>query len=637
MAGGQLADTVSDGVTHQAWWRKLAGYALGAMLAVVVFMGYRAFFKPKRQKATFAIPAPQPVAELQSPEIEPPLEPTQVVALLQETKPEGLFLAEPTIARNPNFNRVPLVAIVDFQAVPGVEPSLRIKGPKHEWVQPCETRSGRMHRVAVLGMRPNREHEIIVELKNPQTGEVATSEPLKWKTVKLRDFRRLPRPRYFPPLEVKLAKPEKMEPGVTLFAVNFWNDRKSFMTYGYIIALDNEGEVVWFYNTGHRIADMRVMKNGHILYIHAGYRHALEIDLLGNKFRQWHTKLANRPNRESILVDMDTTHHELMELPNGNLMTLSTKLYPFDSYPTSETDPDAPWEPADVVADEVVEFVPDTGEIVHRLPVIDLLDKKRFGYMALGKFWRTKYDKRFDVESRDWSHANAMYIDPKDGHLVVSFRHQDCLMKINRKQGEIIWIMGDPGNWSEPWQKYLLKPVGENFAWHYHQHAPQMTPQGTILMYDNGNFRALPYDQKLPADENQSRVVEYEVDEEKMTVRQVWEYRGEPNDTFFCPFYCEAEWMPETGNILVTDGGHIETEEKVVSGNVPDDHQWARIFEITRSDPPEKVFEIAFESPPAGPQGWSIYRSMRLESLNMLTVDFDHLGKDDESDIGEVD
>ncbi len=517
----------------------------------------------------------------------------------------SLFTAQPTIRPNP-IERAPLIAIIDFESPEEVVPSLEISDGERTWEQPWRVQPANKHRVAALGLRPDRDHTIRVKV-TAENQEPEFSQPLTFRTP--------PLPASFPPLKTLLSKPEKMEPGVTLFSVNLWRESVSLLDYGYLIALDSAGEVVWYCDTGDRIADIRVLKNGHLLYQHGSYRYIYEIDILGRDIRRWYgTNLTGPPDAMAIPVAVDTLHHDLVELPNSNFMTISTELIKFDEYPTSEFDEDAPWEPAHVVCDIVVEFNRTTGQIIDQLRLIDVLDKKRFGYMALSGFWKDKYNEDIGEQSRDWSHANSLEYIPEENAILVSFRHLDCIMKIDWKTKQIRWIFGDPGGWGEDWQKYLLRPEGK-LAWPYHQHSPQLTPRGTLLMYDNGNYRARPFDKAVLAPNNQSRVVEFEIDEKAMTVKQIYVYAGTDEDRFYCPFYCEADWLPETKNLLVTDGGHIETEEGIPNDDVPAQHQWARIFEINRDNPPEKVFEVDCDSGLGSPFGWSIYRASRLPNI----------------------
>lgn len=517
-----------------------------------------------------------------------------------------LFAGAATIRPNP-IKRVPLVAIVDVEGKVPVKATMIVSDGDRKWEQPWQAGFSKRHRVAVLGMRPDRKHDIRIKLED-ESGRVEYSNYLTFQTPKLPDN--------FPPLEVVRAEPERMEPGLTMFATNVWKSTSSILDYGYIVIVDNEGEVVWFCETVDRIADMRILRNGHILYQHGNYRYAYEIDILGRDHNRWIAKnLTIVPDKRSIAIPIDTTHHDIIELPNGNLATLATELNEIEEYPTSEFDRDAPWVPAHVVCDAVIEFDRETGEIVNRFELRDILDPKRFGYISLGSFWKDKYNDRIGALSRDWSHANALVYLPEEDAMIISFRHLDCIYKLNWATKEIHWILGDPGGWAPEFEPYLLRPENPDFQWFYHQHSPQITPRGTLMLYDNGNYRARPFDRATMAPENRSRILELEIDEDAKTFRTVFEYDGGEEDRFYCPFYCEADWLPKTKNILVTDGGHVELADGTPNDDVPGERQWARVFEITRDSPPQKVFEIRFDSGLGSPLGWSIYRSNRIRSL----------------------
>jgi arylsulfate sulfotransferase len=72
-------------------------------------------------------------------------------------------------------------------------------------------------------------------------------------------------------------------------------------------------------------------------------------------------------------------------------------------------------------------------------------------------------------------------------------------------------------------------------------------------LHDNGNFRASPFDGSEPVDDdlNYTRAVEYEIDEDAMTVRQVWEYGGTSSERIYSGSRGDADWMLETGNVLI--------------------------------------------------------------------------------------
>ncbi len=532
-----------------------------------------------------------------------PTSPTQ--SFENEQASDNLFEVAPTVHPNP-IRRAPLIAIVEFESSQPVVPSLIISDGQREWEQPWSSTPSRRHRLAALGLRPNRQHTIRVKVVSADQAS-QLSLPLTFVTP--------PLPDNFPPLRTVVSQPDRMEPGLTLFSVNLWRDSVSLLDYGYLIALDAEGEVVWYCHVKDRVADMRILENGHILYQHGNYRYAYEIDILGRDVRRWYAdNLTEAPDEHAIAVDVDTMHHDLFQVPGGNLFTLATELVEFDKFPSSEHDPQAPWQPAHVVCDAVVEFNPTNGQIVDQLHLLDVLDPQRFGYMALSGFWKDKYNARIDGKSRDWCHANALHYLADEDAILVSLRHLDCVIKIDWKTKQIIWIVGDPSGWGARWQPYLLKSVGE-LQWFYHQHSPQLTPRGTLLMFDNGNYRARPFAPPTPATENYSRIVEYEIDEQAKTVKQVFNYAGEPNDRFYSPFYGDADWLPLTENILVTDGGHIESDSGIPQDDVPGEHQWARIFELTRDEQPDKIFEVVCDSGLGSKMGWSIFRASRIVNL----------------------
>lgn len=522
---------------------------------------------------------------------------------------ESLLVGQPAVQRNPRV-AAPLAALVEFETRRPAVASIEIDDGQRQWTYRPAGLPTTDHHYVVLGLRPGRRHELRVRLTGADGGDAVVSKPIAVSTP--------PLPEDFPPLRTLLSVPKKMEPGITLFAPNLWRDGERIYDYGYILAVDATGEVVWYFRADARIADLRLLSNGHLLYNDARNHATFEIDFLGNLVRKWWAsgRLAP-PDEQYISVPTDSLHHEVTETPSGNFLALSTELRTVENFPASEDDPAGPTAKAMVVGDVVVEYQKD-GTVVDRLRLFDLLDPHRIGYGAFSNFWRSHYDEVDGEESHDWSHANAFHYDARSDTLIVSLRHQDCFVKIDRRSNEILWILGNPEGWRDQWRRHLLQPRGD-LQWPYHQHGVELTPAGTILLYDNGNFQAVPPEPKRPAFRNYSRVVEFQVDEAERTVRQVWEYGGPEDEMFYAPFYGDADWLPQTGNILITDGGRIETADGMPADEIPSDHQWGRILEVTHTRPAEKVFEIAVNSGLGSGIGWSIYRSERLPDLTALS------------------
>ncbi|MEZ5394411.1 MAG: aryl-sulfate sulfotransferase [Bryobacterales bacterium] len=458
--------------------------------------------------------------------------------LLSACAPGPSFTEGPILTANPN-PAVPLAAVVSFTTPEPVETTLSITDGTHSWEQTYDASHDPDKGLAVLGMRPNREHQITVQIASDSGS--ATSEPLTFTTPALPEAGI-----EFPPIQVLVSKPDRMEPGVTLFnprrrRVGRSQEIADFnAAFGMLMALDSAGAPVWFYRTDSRISDFEISRNGNILYCTEDYR-LVEIDWLGNIIRQWYAK--NRPEgpaaEGAIPVDALTFHHEIDETPDGNILVLSSEVKAIDDYYTSEYDQRAPRKRQQVMGDVIVEFDRNTGKVVWEWHAFDHMDPFRIGYETFSNFW----NRRGFPGVVDWSHANNLLYDESDDSIVVNFRYQAAAMKIDRKTKEIKWIFGEPTGWGDLSDK-VLKPEGE-VRWPFHQHSPNPTPNGTLLIFDNGNYQARPFRKPAPVPSTYSRAVEYAIDERNRTVRELWQ--SEPNDEnrVISIAMGDVDWLPQ--------------------------------------------------------------------------------------------
>jgi arylsulfate sulfotransferase len=215
----------------------------------------------------------------------------------------------------------------------------------------------------------------------------------------------------------------------------------------------------------------------------------------------------------------------------------------------------------------------------------------------------------------DWVHTNAVLHDPSDDSIIVSVRHQDAVIKFSRSTGALKWILGPHDNWSTKFQPYLLSPVGTPFAWQYHQHAPMITAEGTLLLFDNGNHRASPFDGTVPVrgSDSVSRAVEYVIDEAAMEVRQVWQYGDGASPRLYSRFVSDADSLPATGNVLVTHGGLVYVDG-IRTSEIGLGDSATRILEVARTDAADVVFDMLLFNPDPT-RAIIVYRSERIASL----------------------
>lgn len=493
--------------------------------------------------------------------------------------------AEVTLVEEPKFvldryGRTPLAGEIEVSTGAPTYATLHIQGGGvHRAIQSPNAENN--HHMPVLGLYPETDYSIFIELDPAGSGGGLTTEPITFRTPEL--------PSDFPEIELLVAKPHLMEPGYLVLG-RF--GRAPGESVGYSIILDQAGRVVWFSPEGSNTPNMKPNRN--LVFM--------------NGFGVFEMSLTGEKKRLAVLEDPGfQPHHEFSESTRGTYLTLTRERLPVAGYPTSVIDPAAPRVTAEIEDNPVVEYDLD-GRILHRWRLSDILDPTRVGYMSLGVTDRY-------TGGLDWAHANSVFHDPSDDTFIVSVRHQDAVIKIRRTTGELVWILGTHDNWRAPWSDYLLAPVGDDFEWQYHQHAAYLTDRGTIMLFDNGNFRATPFDgtTPVPPHKSYSRAVEYEVDESTMTVRQVWEYGANTAERLYSTMVSEAEPLPVTDNVLVTFGA-VGAVDGVNSSTLGYGKRHARIIEVARGPGGnEKVFDVRVYDP--GAIRLTVYRSGHTPSL----------------------
>lgn len=510
------------------------------------------------------------------------------------------FSDGPRVEPNPN-ETMPLAAIVSFTTDTLSRATFAVSGGGHSWTIETAQAATEHHR-PLLGLCVGTEYEIIVSARDEAGNALTVDEPLHFTTPPLPDD--------FPPLDVQLCEPAAREPATIIFPVGHHPLAKVEKHVNYLVGIDQNGDIVWHREMPGQVHDVQRLSNGNLLWLTGNFI-LNELDLLGNHVARWYPlHHKDNPPPDGILVETQSFHHSIAEMPSGNFVTLSHETQDFDDYPSSDTDPDAPKETRPIIGDTIVEFTRE-GEIVREIKLFDLLDPYRIGYGLNDPFWHMRgYEGGVD-----WAHANGISYDTRDNSYVVSVRHQDALVKIDRETGELRWILGTHANWGERWQNLLLTP-GDGLEWQYHQHDPSVTDNGTFMVFDNGNNRAVPFEPRTPPTEIASRAVEFAVDAEAMTVEQVWSYGDTSADPIYSTFVSGAAKLPETGNVFVTFGGVTTDPEGNRSANMREHQVSVRMVEVTHTMPPKKVFEMVVKDTSSeDPKSFMAFRSERVPDL----------------------
>lgn len=441
------------------------------------------------------------------------------------------------------------------------------------------------HSVPLLGFKPDQTNLILVTVYDKYRQSYSAPQLLTFITD--------PLPTTFPKTTVLTSEPDRMEPGYTLFMVQVRNYAKNYITM-----VDNSGQVVWYSPApGAFDDDVRQLDNGDLFITDSGNRFQ-EINMLGET-----VNTLNAP------VGWPVDLHDGIPTSHGTVLYISHTNRVVPNFPSSSIISNAALVTVTVQDCPIVEISATNGALLNVWSTLDLLDPTRITYLT--------YESSGPSGIVDNEHANAVLEDPSDDSIIVSLRNQNAVFKFSRATGQLKWILGAPANWDASWQPYLLSPVGAPFGWNYGQHAPMITPQGTLLVYDDGNFRASPFDITVPDQDNYSRAVEYDIDETNMEVSQVWDSTQANADRLYTPIVGDADWLPQTRNVLVTHG-YVTYINGVSPSSAAPKATMVRIRELTHDPVPEVVFDYSifdYTNTSTGYLGDFVYRSDRIPDL----------------------
>lgn len=390
--------------------------------------------------------------------------------------------------------------------------------------------------ITILGLYADYNNQVEIVYQDKEGNERGrTTLDIKTEALTLNNM---------PHFKVVKAAVDKMEPGLTL--VNSAGKNEDDTSRPYMV--DADGEIRW-------ILDWRDSKelvhigaqcglhrlpNGNYITGDANNNQLVEVDVLGNLVQRWDlTPLGYK------------YHHETSPFGENRCLIAMTK--------PSATHPDG----TPRILDFIVEFDMTNGTLTREWDLTQILDTARVTFTVVPE----GYESNTMAQSHNnWCHNNGVTATA-DGSVLCSCRWQG-LVKFSRS-GELKWVIAPHNAWRDEYRKYLLTPLDKNgepitdpevlngtkahpdFGWGWGVHCPVEMPNGHIMCFDNGFSRL--YDLTSSA-EKYSRAVEYEVDEENMTIRQVWEYGKERGSSCFSTQISGVQYLEQTGNRLFCPG-----------------------------------------------------------------------------------
>ena len=423
----------------------------------------------------------------------------------KDFKTEGYTIDNPNVILNP-YGNSPLTALILFETNEEVSPTVTIAGKDENTTFTHTFNASQEHLLSIYGLYVDYNNEVIIEYE--VDGETI-SKTVNIQTEELPDD-------FILPTRVEADK-ENLDNQLYFFTPS---------SSGYTCAYDVNGDVRW-YLTNYALWKIDRLENGHLLvsterlvnppYYMTGL---YEMDLLGKIYVEY-----SLPGGY---------HHDYYEMENGNLLIAS------DDFNNAKG----------TVEDYIVELDRETGEIVKTFDLKNVLN------MSDGKSenW-TDYD---------WFHNNSVWYDENTNSITLSGRHQDAVINIDYETGELNWIIGDPTNWSEEYQKYFFTPIGDDFEWQWSQHAAMITPEGYVFILDNGNNKSKIKEEYVPASESYTRGVMYKIDTDNMTIEQIWQYGKERGSDYYSPYISDVDYL-DANHYIVHSGGIAYKDGEVLN------------------------------------------------------------------------
>lgn len=323
--------------------------------------------------------------------------------------------------------------------------------------------------------------------------------------------------------EVKIKQADKMANGLTFVDCPHVNGN-------YMLAVDANGDIRWYlsnkkYNGSVMLTHLR---NGNMLISNG--------EPIPNTYNNLPTVFEISPlGRVTAAYNVYGIHHDIRETKDGNLIFGASK------------------EGRGSQNDYIVEIDRKTGKVLKTWDLKEIIPMTEY-----------KADAPYTGGTSNWFHNNAIWYNEDKHEMLVSGRHQNAVLKFDTDTGKIKWILSKTiGDKNEQLRQYLLKPVGDDFEYPTAQHAVMELPDGKIMLFDNTNFDIVDDAGNLMQDKLYSRAVIYDVDEQNMTVRQIWQYGRERGRELYSSFISDVDYLGDNHYLIDFGGQYIGNDGTV--------------------------------------------------------------------------
>jgi len=171
-------------------------------------------------------------------------------------------------------------------------------------------------------------------------------------------------------------------------------------------------------------------------------------------------------------------------------------------------------------------------------------------YDFISEDWWCTYGGLASGIYRDVSHSNTAFYDTEEDIIYYNSRNTNTFWKINHSSSEVIWGLGEYGNFT----MYDIHGTLSDMLF-FHAHAVEKVNENTFILFDNDFHNQTDPENKI------SRIVEIVVDEENMIANETW-YYSFPRE-YYSYGMGDADRLPN-GN-RVGASGYIDPADGILS------------------------------------------------------------------------
>ena len=322
-----------------------------------------------------------------------------------------------------------------------------------------------------------------------------------------------------------------------------------------------------------------------------------------------------------------TLHHDIVKMPNGNVLTTVWELRSFEDLVENGHDP-ATLTDSLYWTEKIIEFrplPPDSAEIVWQWDAWDHMiqdfdaTKANFGVVS-------ENPHRVDIntgDGGDWLHINAIGYNPQLDHIVMSisffseFWVIDHSTTTEQAAGSVGGRMGKGGDilyrWGNP-EMYKAGGPEDRRLFFNHSTAwiePGLPGAGNLMLFDNGRDRtdmqySTVHELRLPyfEDYDGSALYMQEADGTFTPPELIWSY-SDPG-VFYSNFISGQQRLAN-GNTLIDEGMRGRVFEVTLAGEIV----WEYVNPVVRSGPLAQGDAIPPFSPGNERQQNTLFRAYR--------------------------